>query len=293
MGPIPSSSGNKYILVAIDYVSKWVEAQAFPASDARNVVNFLKRLFARFGIPKALISDRGTHFCNYQMERAMKRKEMSHKLDESLWAFQNALKTPLGMTLFRIIYGKACHLLVELENKAYWAIKACNIDLTKAGANRFLQINELDELRLDSNESSISYKERTKRWHDKRIKTQTKYKKGDKVLLFNSRLRLFLRKLKSRWYRPFAVSKDMKNGAIELYDEDGNEFIVNKQQDIEYKDSYVSNLDEPALLVTPLSNANKDECFDPRGDIDEINAFLDIDVSTDIEDGYHDSDRDL
>ncbi|GJZ15518.1 reverse transcriptase domain-containing protein [Tanacetum coccineum] len=230
MGSFPSSSGNKYILVAIDYVSKWVEAQAFPASDARNVVNFLKRLFARFRIPKALISDRGTHFCNYQMERAMKRKEMSHKLDESLWAFQNALKTPLGMILFRIIYGKACHLLVELENKAYWAIKACNIDLTKAGANRFLQINELDELRLDSNESSISYKERTKRWHDKRIKTQTKYKKGDKVLLFNSRLRLFLRKLKSRWYRPFAVSKDMKNGAIELYDEDGNEFIVNKQR---------------------------------------------------------------
>ncbi|GJY59545.1 putative reverse transcriptase domain-containing protein [Tanacetum coccineum] len=73
MGPFPSSNGNKYILVAIDYVSKWVEAQAFPASNAQNVVNFLKRLFARFGIPKALISDRGTHFCNYQMERAMKR----------------------------------------------------------------------------------------------------------------------------------------------------------------------------------------------------------------------------
>ncbi|GKA47878.1 reverse transcriptase domain-containing protein [Tanacetum coccineum] len=65
MGPFPSSNGNKYIQVAIDYVSKWVEAQAFPASDARNIVNFLKRLFARFGIPKALISDMGTHFCNY------------------------------------------------------------------------------------------------------------------------------------------------------------------------------------------------------------------------------------
>ncbi|GKD16410.1 ribonuclease H-like domain-containing protein [Tanacetum coccineum] len=73
MVPFPSSNGNKYILVAIDYVFKWVEAQAFPASDARNVVNFLKRLFTRFGIPKALISGRGTHFCNYQMERAMKR----------------------------------------------------------------------------------------------------------------------------------------------------------------------------------------------------------------------------
>ncbi|GJX02978.1 reverse transcriptase domain-containing protein [Tanacetum coccineum] len=79
MGPFPSSNGNKYILVAIDYVSKWVAAQAFPTSDARNVVNFLKRLFVRFGIPKALISDRGTHFCNYQMEKAKKRYGVIHR----------------------------------------------------------------------------------------------------------------------------------------------------------------------------------------------------------------------
>ncbi|GJY10129.1 putative reverse transcriptase domain-containing protein [Tanacetum coccineum] len=140
MGPFPSSNGNKYILVAIDYVSKWVEAQAFPTSDARNVVNFLRRLFARFGISKALIRNMGTHFCNYQMEKAMKRyrvvyrfstayhpqtngqventnrtikrilkktinnrKEWSYKLDDALWAFWTIFKTPLGTTPFRII----------------------------------------------------------------------------------------------------------------------------------------------------------------------------------------------
>ncbi|GJV78657.1 reverse transcriptase domain-containing protein [Tanacetum coccineum] len=79
MGPFPSSNRNKYVLVAIDYVSKWVEAQAFPTNDARNVVNFLKRLFAQFGIPKALISDRGTHFCNHQMKKAMKKYGVVHR----------------------------------------------------------------------------------------------------------------------------------------------------------------------------------------------------------------------
>ncbi|GKB30304.1 reverse transcriptase domain-containing protein [Tanacetum coccineum] len=204
----PLQTEIKYILVAIDYVSKWVEAQAFPTSAARNVVNFLRRLFTRFGIPKALISDRGTHFWNHQMEKAMKRygvvhrfsiayhpqtngqvknmnrainhilkktignnkKDWSYKLDDALWAFRMAFKTPLGTTSFRIIYDKACYLPVELEHKAYWAIKNCNMDLTKAGKNQFLQINELDEIQLDAYESSISYKERTKRWNDKRIK---------------------------------------------------------------------------------------------------------------------------
>ncbi|GJY93200.1 reverse transcriptase domain-containing protein, partial [Tanacetum coccineum] len=208
MGPSPSSNENKYVLVVIDYVSKWVEAQAFPTNDARNVVNFLKILFTRFGIPMALISDRGTHFYNYQMEKAMKRygvvhqfstayhpytnrqvkntnraikrilektirnsrKDWSYKLDDALWAFQTAFKTPLGTTLFRIIYGKACHLPIELEHKAYWAIKNYNLDLTKAGENLFLQINKLDKMRLDAYETTISYKERTKRWHDKWIK---------------------------------------------------------------------------------------------------------------------------
>ncbi|GKD93944.1 reverse transcriptase domain-containing protein [Tanacetum coccineum] len=179
MGPFPSSNGNKYILVAIDYVSKWVEAQSFPASDARNVVNFLKRLFSRFGILKALISGRGTHFCNYQMER-------------------------------------------EMKSPVTW---------------------------LDAYESSISNKERTKMWHDKRIKTQTRYEKGDKGLLFNSRLRLFPRKIKSRWYGPIAVSKDMKNRAIKLYDEDQNEFIVNKQRVKPYQnDTQIVDKDDDITL---------------------------------------------
>ncbi|GKA35562.1 reverse transcriptase domain-containing protein [Tanacetum coccineum] len=154
------------------------------------------------------------------------KKDWSYKLDDALWAFQTAFKTPLGTTPFRIIYDKACHPPVELKHKAYWDIKNCNLNLTKAGENHLLQINELDKMRLGAYETSISYKERTKRWHDKRIKAPTNYEKGDKVLFFNSCLRLFPGKLKSRGYEPFLVSKDMKNDVIELYDEDGNGFIV-------------------------------------------------------------------
>ncbi|GJY52158.1 hypothetical protein Tco_0443005 [Tanacetum coccineum] len=105
------------------------------------------------------------------------------------------------------------------------------------------------EMRLDAYETSISYKERTKRWHDKRIKALTNYEKGDKVILFNSCLRLFPGKLKSRWYRPFSVCKEMKNGAIELYDEDGNGFIVNKQRVKPYQKNVLdTNKDDDITL---------------------------------------------
>ncbi|GJX14976.1 reverse transcriptase domain-containing protein [Tanacetum coccineum] len=115
------------------------------------------------------------------------RKYWSYKLDDALWAFWTAFKTPLGTTPFRIIYGKACYLPVKLEHKAYWALRTA-IDLTKARANWLLQINKLDEMRLDAYESSISYKERTKRWHDKRIKAPANYERGDKVIFDEKKL---------------------------------------------------------------------------------------------------------
>nr|GFA86646.1 reverse transcriptase domain-containing protein [Tanacetum cinerariifolium] len=190
MGPFLSSKGNKYILVAVEYLSKWVEAKALPRNDARVVVKFLKSLFSWFGTPKAIISDRGTVGENYAL--------WSDKLEDALWAFRTAYKTSIGCSPYRLVYGKACHLPHEIEHKAYWALKHTNFDLRTAGDHRKLQLNELSELRDQAYENSLIYKERTKKLHDDKIKNRI-FNVGDQVLLFNSRLKIFSGKLKSRW----------------------------------------------------------------------------------------------
>ncbi|GJT81152.1 reverse transcriptase domain-containing protein [Tanacetum coccineum] len=242
MGPFPSSRGNKYILVAVDYLSKWVEAKALPTNDARVVCKFLKTLFSRFGAPRAIISDRGTHFCNDQFTKVMLKYGVTHrlstayhpqtsgqvevsnrglkrilertvgenraswsdKLDDALWAFRTAYKTPIGCTPYKLVYGKACHLPIELEHKAYWALKHTNFDVQTAGDHRKVQLNELNELRDQAYENSLIYKEKTKRIHDAKIKNRV-FNVGDRVLLFNSRLKIFSGKLKSRWSGPFTI----------------------------------------------------------------------------------------
>ncbi|GJS50537.1 reverse transcriptase domain-containing protein [Tanacetum coccineum] len=210
MGPFPSSRGNKYILVAVDYLSKWVEAKALPTNDARVVVKFLKSLFARFGTPRAIISDRGTHFCN----------------DKFAKAFRNAFKTPIGYTPYKLVYEKSCHLPIELEHKAYWDLKHANFDLKTASDHRKLQLNELNELRDQAYENSLIYKERTKKLHESKIKNRI-FNVGDQVLLFNSRLKIFSGKLKTRWSGPFTITKVFPYGTIELSQHEGLNFKVN------------------------------------------------------------------
>nr|GFA64919.1 hypothetical protein [Tanacetum cinerariifolium] len=177
---------NKYILVAVDYLSKWVEAKALPTNDARVVCKFLKSLFARFGTPRAIISDRGTHFCNDQFGKVMRKYGVNHrlattyhpqnsgqvevfnrglkrilertigqnraswsdKLEDALWAFRTSYKTPIGCTPYKLVYGKACHLSMAYEN-------------------------------------SLIYKEKTKRIHASKFKNHV-FNVGDRVLLFNS-----------------------------------------------------------------------------------------------------------
>nr|GEV82675.1 reverse transcriptase domain-containing protein [Tanacetum cinerariifolium]GEY13920.1 reverse transcriptase domain-containing protein [Tanacetum cinerariifolium] len=158
-GVVPSSRGNKYILVAVDYLSKWVEAKALPTNDARVACKFLKSLFARFGTPRAIISDRGEN-----------RASWLDKLDDALWAFRTAFKTSIGCTPYKLVYEKACHLPIKLEHKAYRALKHANFNLLTAGDHQKVQLNELNKLRDQAYENSLIYKEKTKRIHDSKIK---------------------------------------------------------------------------------------------------------------------------
>nr|GEX98752.1 reverse transcriptase domain-containing protein [Tanacetum cinerariifolium] len=229
----------------------------------QNVIQVCE-IFNVWETPRAIISDCGTHFCNDKFAKVMSKYGVTHrlstayhpqtssqvevlnrclkrilertvgencaswseKLDDALWAFRTAYKTPIGCPPYKLVYGKSCHLPIELEHKAYRALKHVNFDLKTTGNHRKLQLNELNEFCDQAYENSLIYKEKTKKIHDSKIKNRI-FNVGDRVLLFNSHLKIFSGKLKTRWSKPFTITKVFPYGTLELSQPDGPNFIVN------------------------------------------------------------------
>nr|GFA85557.1 reverse transcriptase domain-containing protein [Tanacetum cinerariifolium] len=231
MGPFPSSRGNK------------------------------------FGTPRAIISDRGMHFCNDQLSKIMLRYGVTHrlatayypetsgqvevsncglkrilewtvgknraswsdKLDDALWAFSTAFKTPIRNTPYKLVYGKA------------------------SSNHHKVQLNKLNELRDQAYKNSLIYKKKTKRIHDSKIEDRV-FDVGDRVLLFNSRLKIFSGKLKTHWSGPFTITQVFPYGTVELSQTDRPSFKVNG-----HRLKHYFGEDIPKMVVPNLQTFLKDQ----------------------------------
>nr|GEW03972.1 reverse transcriptase domain-containing protein [Tanacetum cinerariifolium] len=202
----------RWVLLLLEFTFKVIETKG-AENLAADHLSRLENPHQNVLDPKEINESFPLEKLNLVCTRGENHASWSDKLDDALWAFRTAYKTPIRCTPYKLVYGKACHLPVELEHKAYWALKHANFDLKITGDHRKVQINELNELCDQTYENSLIYKEKTKRLHHSKIKNCV-FNIGDRVLLFNSRLKIFSGKLKSRWSSPFTISQVYPYGTI-------------------------------------------------------------------------------
>jgi hypothetical protein len=232
-----------------------VEAIPTKSADHATTINMLKDIiFPRFGVPRFLSTDGGSHFLHGVLRKTLANYDVNHrvtspyhpqtsgqvelrnreiklilektvnksksdwpvKINDALWAYRTAFKNPMGMSPYKMVYGKACHKPVELEHKSRWVVKQLNFDFKTAGEKRILDLNLLDEWSNEAYENARMFKEKVKIWHDRKIKRK-EFKVGDQVLLYNSRFKFSAGKLASKWQGPLVIQEVYRSGAIRLH----------------------------------------------------------------------------
>ncbi|RVW81166.1 hypothetical protein CK203_044678 [Vitis vinifera] len=241
MGPFPMSFGHSYILVGVDYVSKWVEA-----------------IPSKYGVKHKVATP-------YHPQTSGQVELANREIKNIL--MKDRLQDHSGMSPYRLVYGKACHLPVEIEYKAWWAIKKLNMDLTRAGLKRCLDLNELEEMRNDAYLNSKIAKARLKKWHDQLV-NQKNLTKGQRVLLYDSKLHLFPGKLKSRWTGPFIIHEVHPNGVVEVFNPTGNQtFKVNGHRLKPFIEPYSTDKEEINLLEPHNSEGKQEKNQEKCGEL--------------------------
>jgi hypothetical protein len=263
VGPInpPSKTGcHRYILVATDYATKWAEAEPTKRDDKEVVAKFLKEnIFSRFGCPRELVSDRGTHFVNDVIMELTNKYKIKHRLTtpyhprangqtektngilckiitktvqgsmsdwdskllNALWAYRTAYKVTTKFTPFQLVYGQEAILPIELELPSLRIALEERLDEPTSLEVRIAMLEKLDEIRGQAYLNTAAIQKWCKTYYDSKIKTKV-IKDGDLVLLYDSRFQKFPGKFKIRWQGPYKVVKAYDNGSFDLEDFQGN-----------------------------------------------------------------------
>ena len=267
VGPInPPSNQRTYILVATDYVTKWVEAESLARATEDSVIQFLFHLFVRYGLPREVITDGGPQFvgnklaatfnnyhiqhkittryhpqANGQVENSNKiiesiltktiashRRDWAARLPEALWAYRTTWRSMTGYSPYQLVFGKQPIFPIEFEIQTLRTAQEVGLDLNEAQINRLRQINELDEIRLSALQNTALIQQQRAKWHDALIKNKV-FHEGDWALLYDSRFQDFPGKLQTRWLGPYEIQKVHDNGTLTLItiDGSGHTFKVN------------------------------------------------------------------
>ncbi|XP_021754577.1 uncharacterized protein LOC110719905 [Chenopodium quinoa] len=234
--------------MAVNYVSKWVEVTASPTNDHKVVLKLFKKIIFPSG--QVDVSNRQIKL-NFEKTIARNRKIGRNSLMMPFGPIKWPLKNPTSTTHYRLVYVKSCHLPVELEHHAQWAIKKINFDLASAGEQRWVDLHELEELRFDAYDCASIYKARSKEINDKLIKKK-EFNDGDKVLLYNSKIKLFPGKLMSRRSSSFLVQGVFPHGVVKISPLDSSSsFKVNGHRLKRYYDGVFVGLVHKMFLYKP------------------------------------------